>query len=91
MGAISRTAKRIKRSYKKTPKRRAALRKAQRVSAIKRKKRARRENDKISYWVRKGIVGSANIVTRRKASKVSDWVEGKEAVHRRKYMKYKRV
>ena len=88
MGAISRVAKR---AYRKTPKRRAALRKAQRVSALKRKKRARRENDKISYWVRKGIVGSANLVTRRKASRVSDWIEGKEAVRRRRYMKYKRV
>jgi hypothetical protein len=75
--------------YKKTAKRAAALRKAQRASA--RKRKGRKSKDYLGWWIRKGITSSANALTAGKATRISDAIEGKKAVNRRRYVKYKRV
>jgi hypothetical protein len=73
--------------YSFTAKRRVALKKAQRVSA--RRRKGMKRSDTLGYWIRKVPSMVANGATAGMAGKASNLLERSDQKHSRKYKQYK--
>lgn len=78
-------AKRMK--YRMTARRKAALKRAQIKSVMKRRQKKKHLT---STYILRGIRAGLGFATRGKGGRVSDAIEGKKSVYKRRYTDYKR-